>query len=113
MAEAEQPQRLRADHQVTVDDVRQLMGSSTAHFALQLRNRIRKLIAGEVSALWPEARGLMPPEFGRDVDRLCVLELAKELSADEWQDVHVARTPVPRSVLAEANPDWMPLTSSV
>jgi hypothetical protein len=46
MAEAEQPQRLRADHQVTVDDVRQLMGSSTPHFALQLRNRIRKLIAG-------------------------------------------------------------------
>jgi hypothetical protein len=46
MAEAEQPERLRADRKVTVDDVRQLMGSSTPHFALQLRNRIRKLIAG-------------------------------------------------------------------
>ena len=45
MAEAEQPERLRPDHAVTVDDVRQLMGSSTPHFALQLRNRIRKLIA--------------------------------------------------------------------
>ena len=45
MAEAEQPERLRPDHQVTVDDVRQLMGASTPHFALQLRNRIRKLIA--------------------------------------------------------------------
>jgi hypothetical protein len=44
--------------------------------------RIRKLIAGEVSSLWPEAQGLMPPEFGRDVDRLCVLELAKELDAE-------------------------------
>ena len=44
MAEAEQPERL--GRQVTVDDVRQLMGSSTPHFALQLRNRIRKLIAG-------------------------------------------------------------------
>jgi hypothetical protein len=44
MAEAEQPERLH--RQVTVDDVRQLMGSSTPHFALQLRNRIRKLIAG-------------------------------------------------------------------
>jgi hypothetical protein len=44
MAEAEQPERVRRD--VTVDDVRQLMGSSTPHFALQLRNRIRKLIAG-------------------------------------------------------------------
>ena len=45
MAEAEQPERLRPGHQVTVDDVRQLMGASTPHFALQLRNRIRKLIA--------------------------------------------------------------------
>jgi hypothetical protein len=46
MAEAEQPERLRPDRRVTVDDVRQLMGSSTPHFALQLRNRIRTLIAG-------------------------------------------------------------------
>ena len=46
MAEAEQPERLGPDRQVTVDDVRQLMGASTPHFALQLRNRIRKLIRG-------------------------------------------------------------------
>lgn len=46
MAEAEQPERLRPDRTVTVDDIRQLMGSSTPHFALQLRNRIRKLVAG-------------------------------------------------------------------
>jgi hypothetical protein len=46
MAEAEQPERLRPERRVTVDDVRQLMGSSTPHFALQLRNRIQKLIAG-------------------------------------------------------------------
>ena len=45
MAEAEQPRRLRPQHRVTVEDVRQLMGASTPHFALQLRNRIRKLIA--------------------------------------------------------------------
>jgi hypothetical protein len=45
MAEAEQPERLRPEHRVTVEDVRQLMGASTPHFALQLRNRIRKLIA--------------------------------------------------------------------
>jgi hypothetical protein len=29
-----------------VDDVRQLMASATPHFALQLRERIRRLIAG-------------------------------------------------------------------
>ena len=46
MAEAEQPERLRHDRDVTVDDIRQLMGASTPHFALQLRNRIAKLIRG-------------------------------------------------------------------
>lgn len=46
MSEAEHPDRLRPDHHVTVDDVRQLMGASTPHFALQLRERIRRLISG-------------------------------------------------------------------
>jgi hypothetical protein len=46
MAEAEQPERLRPDRHVSIDDVRQLMGASTPHFALQLRNRIRTLIRG-------------------------------------------------------------------
>ena len=46
MSQAEHPDRLRADHQVTLDDVRQLMGASTPHFALKLRNRIAKLIRG-------------------------------------------------------------------
>jgi hypothetical protein len=46
MSQAEHPDRMSADHQVTLDDVRQLMGASTPHFALQLRNRIAKLIRG-------------------------------------------------------------------
>jgi hypothetical protein len=45
MAEAEQPERLAPNRTVSVDDVRQLMGASTPHFALQLRNRIAALIA--------------------------------------------------------------------
>jgi hypothetical protein len=44
MSQAERPDRLRPDHDVTVEDVRQLMGASTPHFALQLRERIRRLI---------------------------------------------------------------------
>ena len=44
MSQAEHPDRLHPDHAVTIDDVRQLMGASTPHFALQLRERIRKLI---------------------------------------------------------------------
>ncbi len=37
MSQAENPDRLREGRQVTVEDVRQLMGASTPHFALQLR----------------------------------------------------------------------------
>ena len=44
MSQAENPERLRADREVTLDDVRALMGASTPHFALQLRSRIRALI---------------------------------------------------------------------
>jgi hypothetical protein len=44
MSQSEHPDRLSRD--VTVDDVRQLMGASTPHFALQLRNRIARLIDG-------------------------------------------------------------------
>ncbi|QEC50042.1 hypothetical protein FSW04_22355 [Baekduia soli] len=43
MSQAEHPDRLHRE--VTIDDVRQLMGASTPHFALQLRNRIARLIA--------------------------------------------------------------------
>lgn len=44
MSQAEHPDRLREGREVTIDDVRQLMGASTPHFALQLRERIRALI---------------------------------------------------------------------
>lgn len=43
MSEYEEPQRLAREP--TVEDVRQLKGASTPHFALQLRNRIASLIA--------------------------------------------------------------------
>jgi hypothetical protein len=41
--------------------------------------RVRAAATGELSAHWPEAQGLLPPEFGRDVDRLCVIELEQAL----------------------------------
>jgi hypothetical protein len=49
LSQAEDPRRLRrkeSAHEVSIEDVRQLMGASTPHFALQLRNRIANLIAG-------------------------------------------------------------------
>ena len=80
MAEAEQPERLRPEHRVTVDDVRQLMGASTPHFALQLRNRIRTLISG-----LPEgdpARSLGEQEIAR-LERLGV---TGEIRGEGFQD---------------------------
>jgi len=46
VSEAESPIRTTPGHEVTIDDVRQLMGASTPHFALQLRGRIARLIGG-------------------------------------------------------------------
>ena len=45
MSEAERPDRLDPSHEVSVEDIRALAGPSTPHFALQIRNRIRRLIA--------------------------------------------------------------------
>jgi hypothetical protein len=44
VSQAEHPDRLGRD--VTVEDVRVLKGASTPHFALQIRNRIARLIDG-------------------------------------------------------------------
>jgi len=44
VSEYERADRVRREP--TVEDVRQLMGASTPHFALQIRNRIRNLIDG-------------------------------------------------------------------
>ena len=67
MAEQERPDRLSPEHHVTVEEVRALMGASTPHFAMHLRNRIRRLIA----PLAPDdpARQLGEHEIAR-LDRL-------------------------------------------
>ena len=44
MSEAENPDVLTYSHEVTAEDIRALAGASTPHFALQVRNRIRRLI---------------------------------------------------------------------
>lgn len=44
MSEAENPNLLDAAHEVSAEDIRALAGASTPHFALQVRNRIRRLI---------------------------------------------------------------------
>ncbi len=78
MSQAEHPARL--DRKPTVDDVRQLMGASTPHFALQLRNRIARLIDG-----LPEddpARALGEQEIAR----LTQLGFSGEVRGHEAED---------------------------
>jgi hypothetical protein len=77
MSQAEHPDRLRPDRQVTVDDVRQLMGASTPHFALQLRERIRGLIRG----LPPEHPARAEGE--REIARLDRLAFSGEVRGHE------------------------------
>lgn len=44
MSEAENPELLGQAKEVTPEDIRALAGPVTPHFALQVRNRIRRLI---------------------------------------------------------------------
>jgi hypothetical protein len=44
MSESENPQLLGGAKAITVEDIRALAGPVTPHFALQVRNRIRRLI---------------------------------------------------------------------
>jgi len=45
--------------------------------------RVRVAAAGELAAHWPDAVRLLPPSFGREPDRVCVLELERPLQAAE------------------------------
>ena len=80
MAEEEQPERLRPGREVTVDDVRQLMGGATPHFALQLRGRLRRLIAG----LPPDHPARLEGE--REIARLETLAFDGEVRGEGYQD---------------------------
>ncbi len=98
MSEAEHPSRLAPERRVTVDDVRQLMGASTPHFALQLRNRIEKLIRD----LPPDHQARIEGE--REIARLDRLAFAGERRGEPPQDGEV---PLPSlsEEPAEGSPD--------
>jgi hypothetical protein len=44
---------------------------------------LRAAVEGELTRHWPEAKGLLPPGFGREADRYCLLELRSALSGSE------------------------------
>jgi len=47
--------------------------------------RLRVAAAGELAAHWPDASRLLPPSFGRELDRVCVLELERSLERSEGE----------------------------
>jgi hypothetical protein len=58
-----------------------LIGITTGGATIDLGGgiRVRTAATGELAKLWPEANGLLPSDFGREPDRLCVLELERAL----------------------------------
>lgn len=44
---------------------------------------VRLLVPGELAGHWPESRRVLPPSFGREPDRHCVIELRRDLEAGE------------------------------
>jgi hypothetical protein len=76
VSQAEDPVRLRPGHEVTVEDVRALTGASTPHFALQLRERIRRLI-GDLPAEHPARI-----EGEREIARLDAIAFAGEVRGE-------------------------------
>ena len=60
-----------------------LIGVSIGANVIELGDgvRVRQAASGELASMWPESAGLLPRDFLREPDRLCVLEL--ERSVDE------------------------------
>jgi len=60
-----------------------VIGITTGGVTLELGGgiRLRAAATGELAKLWPEASNLLPADFGREPDRLCVLELERSLDA--------------------------------
>jgi hypothetical protein len=58
-----------------------VIGVTTGGATIELGSGLRLRVAGtgELAKLWPEANGLLPADFGREPDRLCVLELERAL----------------------------------
>ncbi len=60
-----------------------VIGITTGGTTIELGGGLRLRVAatGELAKLWPEAGGLLPADFGREPDRLCVLELQRALES--------------------------------
>jgi hypothetical protein len=92
MSEAEHPSRRGRD--VTIDDVRQLIGASTPHFALQIRNRLAKMIRD----LPPDHPARVEGE--REIRRLNALGVTGEVRGTRHEE---GLEPLPSVTAADAH----------
>jgi hypothetical protein len=88
VSEYERVDRVRREP--TVEDIRQLMGASTPHFALQIRNRIRNLIDG------------LPPDHPARIEGEREIRRLNELAfGGETRGGQGGERPLPSVTLAE------------
>ncbi len=80
MSQSELPERLESGHEASLEDVRRLMGASTPHFALQLRNRIARLVRGLPAGHPARVEG------EREIARLNMLGYCGEVRGHEGEE---------------------------
>jgi hypothetical protein len=80
---AEAPDRLTPDHRVTVEDIRALVGPATPHFALQIRDRVARLIEG------------LPPDHPARVEGERAIARLERLAEEGQSSGHVQENELP------------------
>ncbi len=83
MSGAEQPERLAPGHRVTVEDIRALVGPATPHFALQIRDRVARLIEG------------LPPDDPARIEGARAIERLERMAREGQTSGHMQENELP------------------
>jgi hypothetical protein len=90
---AESPSRLEPGHRVTVEDIRALVGPATPHFALQIRDRITRLIAD------------LPPDDPARIEGERAIARLERMAEEGQNSGHVLEHELPLPSLRLERPD--------
>jgi hypothetical protein len=83
VSSAERADRLAPGHRVTVEDIRELVGPASPHFALQIRDRVRRLIAD------------LPPDDPARIEGERAIERLERLAREGQNSGHVQDNELP------------------
>lgn len=83
MSGAERADRLAPGHRVTIEDIRELIGPATPHFALQIRDRVARLIAD------------LPPDDPVRIEGDRAIERLERMALEGQNDGHVQENELP------------------